>query len=156
MRSTVDTCIFQLLKYCWPLCSAVLHFFFCCVNNKSRICPTLITFLVLFLFFFYSITYLQCLLKKKKNPKLQQSDFFHFFPLQSFHLLSYHCCLSCINIKQFICEDSHSSKSFWVISISHWSRRSEASPCRDFHHKRKFGLLLELLIFQLWLLLTLE
>lgn len=155
MRSTVDTCIFQLLKYCWPLCSAVLHFFFCCVNNKSRICPTLITFLVLFLFFFYSITYLQCLLKKK-NPKLQQSDFFHFFPLQSFHLLSYHCCLSCINIKQFICEDSHSSKSFWVISISHWSRRSEASPCRDFHHKRKFGLLLELLIFQLWLLLTLE
>lgn len=155
MRSTVDTCIFQLLKYCWPLCSAVLHFFFCCVNNKSRICPTLITFLVLFLFFlFYHI--FTVLTKKKKNPKLQQSDFFHFFPLQSFHLLSYHCCLSCINIKQFICEDSHSSKSFWVISISHWSRRSEASPCRDFHHKRKFGLLLELLIFQLWLLLTLE
>lgn len=155
MRSTVDTCIFQLLKYCWPLCSAVLHFFFCCVNNKSRICPTLITFLVLFLFFlFYHI--FTVLTKKNKNPKLQQSDFFHFFPLQSFHLLSYHCCLSCINIKQFICEDSHSSKSFWVISISHWSRRSEASPCRDFHHKRKFGLLLELLIFQLWLLLTLE
>lgn len=161
MMDSLATHLSQLLMCCWTLSSAVVPL--SCKEQTPHICLTPFSLLLLLhfspfvtIFFLFYHTYLRGLVKRNKSS---QNDSCLFpsapFPTLSFALLFALHFLSWINIKQLICEDSHSSESLGVISISHWSCRSETSPSRDFHHKRKCDLLLRLLVFQLRLLLAL-